>query len=454
MLIAMLIAMLSAMLIMLIAILLASLIRYVRSPSEPLCRMAGRALCALCTEPAAATALVSGADCLPHQEDCLPHQADCLPHQADCLPLQADCLPHQVSGPTPPLLTILHSLPAVLGTPPFLSDGALGALHAALASSVREAARHAPGTALGAAPGEATEQTLRALTTALLAYADGRWEALTTTLHGAVRATDGGMGGGGLGGGGMGGGGMGSGGMGGGSGAAAAAAALPNMAKEAASVFRLYRYVIVQLGGRRLLPRLMTMLPAIRAMVDAVTAEQARLYVASGAVLGYAHVTGTKEARALRTARTEALRLLIACVHHFDALPPPSTASSTPSTAWSAADAAADAAAGGSGGGGGGGSGGGGGGARAFTALDSAETEAAAAAVLLRLPRSSGERELHQSHAEGAHALLPQLSGWLQVSACDCLIGVPVIALSECLRLPLGVPVIAYRSATLMTNGD
>ena len=383
--------------------------------------MAGRALCALCTEPAAATALVSGADCLPHQEDCLPHQADCLPHQADCLPHQADCLPHQVSGPTPPLLTILHSLPAVLGTPPFLSDGALGALHAALASSVREAARHAPGTALGAAPGEATEQTLRALTTALLAYADGRWEALTTTLHGALRATDGGMGGGGLGGGGMGGGGMGSGGMGGGSGAAAAAAALPNMAKEAASVFRLYRYVIVQLGGRRLLSRLMTMLPAIRAMVDAVTAEQARLYVASGAVLGYAHVTGTKEARALRTARTEALRLLIACVHHFDAPPPPSTASSTPSTAsstpstasstpltaWSAADAAADAAAGGSGGRGGGGSGGGGGGARvftaldsgarAFTALDSAETEAVAAAVLHRLPRSSGERELHQS---------------------------------------------------------
>ena len=373
--------------------------------------MAGRALCALCTEPAAATALVSGADCLPHQEDCLPHQADCLPHQADCLPLQADCLPHPVSGPTPPLLTILHSLPAVLGTPPFLSDGALGALHAALASSVREAARHAPGTALGAAPGEATEQTLRALTTALLAYADGRWEALTTTLHGALRATDGGMGGGGLGGGGMG----------SGSGAAAAAAALPNMAKEAASVFRLYRYVIVQLGGRRLLSRLMTMLPAIRAMVDAVTAEQARLYVASGAVLGYAHVTGTKEARALRTARTEALRLLIACVHHFDAPPPPSTASSTPSTAsstpstasstpltaWSAADAAADAAAGGSGGRGGGGSGGGGGGARvftaldsgarAFTALDSAETEAVAAAVLHRLPRSSGERELHQS---------------------------------------------------------
>ena len=40
--------------------LIASLIRYVRSPSEPLCRMAGRALCALCTEPAAATALVSG----------------------------------------------------------------------------------------------------------------------------------------------------------------------------------------------------------------------------------------------------------------------------------------------------------------------------------------------------------------------------------------------------------
>ena len=181
-------------------------------------------------------------------------------------------------------------------------------------------------------------------------------------------------------------------------------------------------------------------------MVDAVTAEQARLYVASGAVLGYAHVTGTKEARALRTARTEALRLLIACVHHFDAPPPPSTASSTPSTAsstpstasstpstaWSAADAAADAAAGGCGGGGGGGSGGGGGGARvftaldsgarAFTALDSAETEAVAAAVLHRLPRSSGERELHQSHAEGAHALLPQLSGWLQVSACDCLI--------------------------------
>ena len=404
MLIAMLIAMLSAMLIMLIAILIASLIRYVRSPSEPLCRMAGRALCALCTEPAAATALVSGADCLPHQEDCLPHQADCLPHQADCLPHQADCLPHQVSGPTPPLLTILHSLPAVLGTPPFLSDGALGALHAALASSVREAARHAPGTALGAAPGEATEQTLRALTTALLAYADGRWEALTTTLHGALRATDGGMGGGGLGGGGMG----------SGSGAAAAAAALPNMAKEAASVFRLYRYVTVQLGGRRLLSRLMTMLPAIRAMVDAVTAEQARLYVASGAVLGYAHVTGTKEARALRTARTEALRLLIACVHHFDAPPPPSTASSTPSTAsstpltaWSAADAAADAAAGGSGGGGGGGSGGGGGGARvftaldsgarAFTALDSVETEAVAAAVLHRLPRSSGERELHQS---------------------------------------------------------
>ena len=172
-------------------------------------------------------------------------------------------------------------------------------------------------------------------------------------------------------------------------------------------MFRLYRYVIVQLGGRRLLSRLMTMLPAIRAMVDAVTAEQARLYVASGAVLGYAHVTGTKEARALRTARTEALRLLIACVHHFDAPPPPSTASSTPSTAWSAADAAADAAAGGSGGRGGGGSGGGGGGARvftaldsgarAFTALDSAETEAVAAAVLHRLPRSSGERELHQS---------------------------------------------------------
>ena len=165
-----------------------------------------------------------------------------------------------MSGPSPPLLTILHSLPAVLGTPPFLSDGALGALHAALASSVREAARHAPGTAPGAAPGEATEQTLQALTTALLAYADGRWEALTTALRGALSATGGGMGGGGM-----------------GDGGGAAAASLPNLAKEAASVLRLYRHVVVQLGGRRLQPRLMAMLPAIRALVDAAAAEQASL---------------------------------------------------------------------------------------------------------------------------------------------------------------------------------
>ena len=165
-----------------------------------------------------------------------------------------------MSGPSPPLLTILHSLPAVLGTPPFLSDGAHGALHAALASSVREAARHAPGTAPGAAPGEATEQTLQALTTALLAYADGRWEALTTALHGALSATGGGMGGGGM-----------------GDGGGAAAASLPNLAKEAASVFRLYRHAVVQLGGRRLQPRLMAMLPAIRALVDAAAAEQASL---------------------------------------------------------------------------------------------------------------------------------------------------------------------------------
>ena len=154
-------------------------------------------------------------------------------------------------------------------------------MHAALASSVREAARHAPGTASGAAPGEATEQTLQALTTALLAYADGRWEALTTALHGALSATGGGMGGGG---------------MGDGGGAAAAslpnlakeaasvlrlyrhvAASLPNLAKEAASVLRLYRHVVVQLGGRRLQPRLMAMLPAIRALVDAAAAEQASL---------------------------------------------------------------------------------------------------------------------------------------------------------------------------------
>ena len=170
-----------------------------------------------------------------------------------------------MSGPSPPLLTILHSLPAVLGTPPFLSDGALGALHAALASSVREAARHAPGTAPGAAPGEATEQTLQALTTALLAYADGRWDALTTALHGALSATGGGMGGGGMGDGGM------------GDGGGAAAASLPNLAKEAASVLRLYRHVVVHLGGRRLEPRLMAMLPAIRALVDAAAAEQASL---------------------------------------------------------------------------------------------------------------------------------------------------------------------------------
>ena len=207
--------------------------------------------------------------------------------KSDCLPHQADCPPHQVSGPSPPLLTILHSLPAVLGTPPFLTDGPIGALHAALASSVREAARHAPGTAPGAAPGEATEQTLQALTTALLAYADGRWEALTTALHGALSATGGGMGGGGMGGGGMG--------DGGGAAAAslpnlakevasvlrlyrhAAAASLPNLAKEAASVLRLYRHVVVQLGGRRLQPRLMAMLPAIRALVDAAAAEQASL---------------------------------------------------------------------------------------------------------------------------------------------------------------------------------
>jgi hypothetical protein len=176
-----------------------------------------------------------------------------------------------VSGPSPPLLTILHSLPAVLGTPPFLSDGALGALHAALASSVREAARHAPGTAPGAAPGEATEQTLQALTTALLAYADGRWDALTTALHGALSATGAGMESA------HNGAGMGGGGMGGGGGAAAAASVLPNLAKEAASVLRLYRHVVVQLGGRRLQPRLISMLPAIRALVDAAAAEQASL---------------------------------------------------------------------------------------------------------------------------------------------------------------------------------
>ena len=191
--------------------------------------------------------------------------------RSDCLPHQPDCPPHQVSGPSPPLLTILHSLPAVLGTPPFLSDGALGALHAALASSVREAARHAPGTAPGAAPGEATEQTLQALTTALLAYADGRWDALTTALHGALSATGAGMESA------HNGAGMGGGGMGGGGGAAAAASVLPNLAKEAASVLRLYRHVVVQLGGRRLQPRLISMLPAIRALVDAAAAEQASL---------------------------------------------------------------------------------------------------------------------------------------------------------------------------------
>ena len=166
-------------------------------------------------------------------------------------------------------------------------------------------------------------------------------------------------------------------------------------------------------------------MPLIATDCHMMASEQARLYVATGAVLGYAHATGTKEARALRTARTEALRLLIACAHHFEAPPPPSTASSTPSMSALGApvDAAADASAGGGGGGGGGSARGGARAftARAFTALDSAEAEAAAAAVLHRPPRSPSERELHRSHAEGAQALLPLLSGWLQVIACDCM---------------------------------
>ena len=166
--------------------LLGALYAYVRSPSEPLCRMAGRALCALCSEPAAAATLVS--------------------------------------GPAPPLLAILHSLPATLAAPPLLADGPLGALHAALAACIREAARHAGGGSADAA----VEPALHAL----LAYADGRWSAVERALASTAAAAAEG------------------------SGAPHSASGLLIHAKEAASVLRLYRQVGTQLGGRRMLSRL------------------------------------------------------------------------------------------------------------------------------------------------------------------------------------------------------
>ena len=175
-----------------------------------------------------------------------------------------------VQGPEPLLLSILHGLPASLAASP-PPEGALLALHAALAAAIRGAVRGACSPAASA----------EAAVSALLAHADGRWAALAQRPLATA-------------------------------GALVAHAAAD--AKEASLLCRLYAAAGRELRGGHLHGRLVAMAPVLLGLVSAAADELGgRLQAAAAAgPQQLQHAASSREARALRALRSDALHLLTA----------------------------------------------------------------------------------------------------------------------------------------------